>query len=106
MKNLKRIFAVIILSLLVNISFAGGDKGYKVKFKINGISDTIVYLGHHYGDKIFAVDTAKIDESGSGIFQGNKKLDGGIYIVIMPSINSKSFEIIIDKDQNFSLETD
>ncbi len=106
MKNLYKIFGVIILSLIINVSFAGEDKGYKIKFKIKGISDTIVYLGHYYGDKKFAVDTADVNRNGEGVFADPESLEGGIYFIIMPSLSNTFFELIIDKDQYFSFETD
>ena len=106
MKNLSKILGVIILSLIINVSFAGGDKGYKIKFKIKGITDTIVYLGHYYGDKKFAVDTAQVNNKGEGVFSDPESLEGGIYFIIMPSLDNTFFELVVDKDQDFSLETD
>ena len=106
MKNLNKIITVVILSLFVNFSFAGELESYKIKFKINGISDTIVYLGHHYGNKNIVVDTANVDKNGSGVFKGTKKLNGGIYFIVMPSFNNNFFEIVVDKDMDFSFETD
>jgi peroxiredoxin len=80
--------------------------GYKIKVKINGVSDTIAYLGNHYGDKKYAIDTTVIDKNGVGVFQGNKNLEGGIYLVLLPSRGMTYFELLVDNDQDFYLETD
>lgn len=104
---MKKYFFLFLISLLTLSTIAGNSKdNYKIKFKINGIKDTIVYLGHYYGDKKFAVDTANVNSKGEGTFSKNKLLPGGIYFIIMPSMHNTFFEIIIDKDQNFELETD
>jgi peroxiredoxin len=82
----------------------GSAPAYSIKVKINGLKDTVCYLAHYYGDSNSLKDTAKIDSQGKGAFEGKEALPGGIYLVVLPS--KKYFEIMIDKEQNFSLETD
>ena len=77
---------------------------YKIKVKINGLKDTTIRLGHHFGNNKYVVDTAKLNSKGEGMFVGDSLLDGGIYLIITPQLNY--FEIIIDKDQDFSITTD
>jgi len=79
------------------------EEGHRIEVNINGLKNTDLYLGFHYGNKQFLKDTVRLDENGSGVFQGDKKLDQGIYLVITPS--KKYFEILVGKDQHFSLET-
>jgi thiol-disulfide isomerase/thioredoxin len=81
--------------------------GYQIKIQIEGLRDTSVLLGHHFGKKKFVVDTVKVDSKGIGTFRGDSLLHGGIYLVITPSMNY--FEVMIDrnaKDQRFELSTD
>lgn len=99
--SIKLFILVLVLFLANNQAFADG---YKIKVKINGLKDTTVYLGYHFGEKNFVLDTIKIDKKGEGIFKGEKKLERGIYLIILPG--KSFFEIIIDKDQNFYVETD
>jgi thiol-disulfide isomerase/thioredoxin len=49
-------------------------------------------------------DTAVIDKKGYGVFKGKRPLPEGMYIIYLPS--TRYFEMIIGKDQQFSLETD
>src|SRR3972149_8325987 len=100
---MKRFFQFIIL-LLSLVSFTGNDSGYSIKIKIKGLKDTVCYFGNYYGDKQYVRDTAKVDANGNLIFSGKEKLGGGIYLVVLPS--KKYFELIIDKEQTFSMETD
>jgi len=87
-----------------NLSFS---QGYKIKVKVKGINekDTLL-LGHHFADKLYADDTALVDKNGWGTFIGKKKLDGGLYVVIIPKLNRRYFELIMDDQQQFTLETD
>lgn len=117
-KIMKTMFKTVLLALsclfVTNVTMAAGGaakpkttksgNGYKIHVKINGLKDTTMLLGHHFGSKKYVVDTIKLNSKGEGTFQGDSLLDGGIYLVITPSMNY--FEVIIDKDQDFSLSTD
>ena len=83
--------------------FAYGQKGYELKFKVNGLKDTVAYLGYHYGDKQYVSDTVRVDSKGNFTFKGDEPLDGGIYLIVMPS---KSYFEVIVSEQKFSIETE
>ncbi|MCK4661381.1 MAG: DUF5106 domain-containing protein [Bacteroidales bacterium] len=100
MKNIRFLFLLLLISFTINC-FADG---YKIKVHIKGLKDVDLYLGYHFADKKFVVDTIKIDNKGNGIFEGNEPLKKGIYLIVMP--NKTYFEILIDNDQEFSVETD
>ena len=78
---------------------------YELKVKIAGLkqNDTC-FLANYFGDKQYIQDTALIDANGKAVFSGDKKLPGGIYLVIVPG--KKYFEMIVTDDQSFSMETD
>ncbi|MBN2669289.1 MAG: redoxin domain-containing protein [Bacteroidales bacterium] len=100
----KRILLLAILALsLISSTYAGG---HKIKIKIKGVSDTIVYLGNYYADKKYASDTITLDKNGEGVFQGDEPLKGGIYMVLFPSLGMNYFELLVDDEQEFSLESD
>lgn len=100
MKTLK------LLALSLGLLFAGQGfaAGYKIKTQVVGLKDTTLLLGHHFGKKKYVVDTIKVDSKGVGTFTGDTLLNGGIYLVILPSMNY--FEVLIDKDQEFEIKTD
>lgn len=98
----KIVYGLVLFITTSSLSFA--QTGYKLEGKIKGWHDTICFLGNHYGDKKYIKDTTRIDKSGNFVFQGKEKLPGGIYLVIFP--NKVYFEIIVDKEQYFSMETD
>ncbi|HZG01639.1 MAG TPA: thioredoxin-like domain-containing protein [Chitinophagales bacterium] len=98
----KRFFLPLILC---TAAFAAkAQSGYNIKVKFTGLKDTVAYLGNYYGDKQYLQDTSRIDKNGLVVFSGKEKLPGGLYLVVTP--RKTYFEIVVDKEQNFSLETD
>ena len=80
---------------------------YKIKVKIKNLPDKdTLLLAHRFTDKLYADDTTLVDKNGSGTFSKKKKLDGGIYVVIIPALRKQYFEFLIDQSQQFSIETD
>ncbi|MFM8432742.1 MAG: thioredoxin-like domain-containing protein [Bacteroidota bacterium] len=101
----KKLRQLLIIGLsLSSISAFGATPGYDIKVRIVGLQDTECYLGNHYGDKQYVKDTVKVDKDGWMNFKGSESLEGGIYLVILP--NKTYFELLIDKEQRFTIETD
>jgi thiol-disulfide isomerase/thioredoxin len=100
-----KFFKSIVLLLLIQLSVFGQSKSYKITVKLNNYKDKVAYLGNYYGDKKYIQDTCKLENVGDLIvFEGNRSLKQGVYLIITASM--KYFDIIIGEDQTFSLETD
>ena len=99
MKTLVFIISCIIAGSSV---FAGG---YEIKIKVNGLAGKEVYLGYYFADKTYVKDTIHLDQNGAGVFKGEKKLDGGLYFLVLPT-KTIAFEFLVTDVQNFSLTTD
>lgn len=95
---------VTLLALVFVIGAGASAQGYKIKVTINGTSSDTMYLAYHYGEKQYLRDTIISDEKGTGVFQGDTALPGGIYLVVMQ--DKTWFEVIIGEEQEFSLTTD
>ncbi len=80
------------------------QEGYQIEVTVEGFTADTAYLANHFGDKQYITDTTTVQE-GSFVFSGSESLPGGIYLVVLPPSNNY-FEIILDKDQYFSLSTD
>lgn len=96
----------LLFALVTFMTLCAYTQEYEIKLKIHGVKDSVVYLGHHFGEKKLVVDTARINSNGEAVFSGNKKLAKGIYLIVMPSRNMTYFEILIGEQQKFSVETD
>src|SRR4030042_6586557 len=101
MFNLRTFVVFFILTLF---SIPSKSQGYDIKIQVNGLSDSTVILGHYLSKSMYPDDTARLDNKGAGVFKSIKKLQGGIYIVLLP--NSSYFEIIMGDDQSYSIEAD
>src|SRR3954470_11318832 len=101
MKN-KLLFCLGLIGLLIS-NYSIASSGYEIKVHINGLSDSAIYLGNHYGDKQYVRDTMKVDKNGWATFSGKDSLPGGIYLIVLPG--KTYFEIIVN-EQKFTIETD
>ena len=104
MNILKFKLLIIVFASTFISSFAGNDSGYNIKIKLNGIKDSLCYLANYFGDKQYIKDSARSDASGIYVFKGTEKLPGGIYLFVFPG--RKFFEMVVDKEQDFTMETD
>lgn len=96
----KRLFTLLVALLSGSAVFS---QGYDIKVHIDGLADSTVYLGYYFGDKQYVKDTLILDNKANGTFKGDKKLDGGIYFILVPG--NTIFELMIDQEQAFSIST-
>jgi len=95
-----------LLFFIIGLFIAGsslGQSGYKFDFKIKGLKDTTVYLGHYKGENTFIRDTAKVNGQGVFLFSGKQTLGQGVYFLVMAK--TRVFEFVVGADQQFTLET-
>ena len=76
-------------------------ENYKIEITIKGNENSIITIGYHLGDKQYIKDTITTDSKGYGIYSGDEILEQGLYIILLP--DNRYFDIIIDKDQQFSI---
>lgn len=79
--------------------------GYQIKVSFKPFKNQYIYLGHYFGRSYPIIDSAKLNDKGEAIFKGTKKLQGGIYLIGYPN-KTGFFEILVDKQQNFSVIAD
>ncbi|MET0638233.1 MAG: thioredoxin-like domain-containing protein [Chitinophagaceae bacterium] len=94
-----------LLPALLAGLIASAQNGYEIKVTLKPFANQTVYLGHYSGKQYPIIDSVRLDAASTGVFKGSKKLGGGIYLVAYPSKN-KFLEILIDKQQHFSLIAD
>ncbi len=104
-----RILYKNILPVLFFVSsfnaFAGPPEGHEIKVIVKGFKEgSTCILGNYYGDKQYIKDSAKVGPKGEMLFKGNDKYPQGVYFILPDS--KKYFDIIMDADQHFTIETD
>lgn len=97
-------FTAAILSVFLPVALFA-QNGYEIKVTLKPFKNQYIYLGHYYGKQLPIVDSVKLNEKSEGVFKGSKKLGGGIYLIGYPD-RAHNFEILIDKNQTFSVLAD
>jgi peroxiredoxin len=96
-------FLIAALCLINTTVYA---QNYAISGKIRGLKNERLILAHYFGaTQYFTKDTAQTDSSGRFVFDGSKPLSEGLYLVVNAK-GKQLFELIIDKNQTFSFETD
>jgi thiol-disulfide isomerase/thioredoxin len=101
---MKRI-ALLIAAGFVFLQGVHAQKGYQISISFKPFRNQFIYLGYHYGNSKPITDSVKLDANCKGVFKGKEKLKPGIYLIGYPGKRSY-FEILIEKNQYFSIEAD
>lgn len=91
------------LLLLVHSVLWAQDKSYSFNFKIKGLQDSLVYLCHYDGGRLFFNDTTTVNKKGEFSFKGKKEKLHGIYAVLLAN-KQDYFEIVVTEPQ-ISMQT-
>lgn len=93
--------AILMMSCLVAVA----QSGYNISITLKPYKNTWVYLGYYYGKVKALADSALLDAGSRGVFKGKEPLPGGIYFIVSPR-KEILFELLIDKQQQFSVSAD
>ena len=98
---------ISIIALLFLSSLATHAKnGYKVEVNFKqDVSDSIVYLAHYFAKNlptIYKMDSAKVVNKRTAVFERKDSVLGGIYMVIY-NHNGKLSEFLLDNGNHFSM---
>jgi thiol-disulfide isomerase/thioredoxin len=101
---MKRIFSLLFFLNSAIILFAQTNE-FELKVTFKPFKRQFIYLGYHYGKQKPIVDSVFLDDNSTGIFRRAKKMEKGVYLIGYPN-KAGYFEVLIDKDQKFSVSTD
>ncbi len=99
MKKLS-LFPVLLLA-----TFLFAQNGYQIKVTLKPFKNEYIYLGHYSGKQYPVVDSVLLNDKSEGVLNGPKELGGGIYLLVYPT-KDKFLELLIDKQQQFSIIAD
>lgn len=100
---MKKLVSLACLSILTILAKA--QNGYNIPVTLKPYKNTYIYLGYHYGKMKALQDSVLLDENSTGVFKGKEPLPGGIYFIVSPR-KEILFELLIDKQQQFSIKAD
>ncbi|MBC8034420.1 MAG: DUF5106 domain-containing protein [Chitinophagaceae bacterium] len=101
---MKQFFLALVL---LSLAFVAGaqNTGYSIPVTLKPYKNQYVYLGYYYGKLKALADSALLNDKSEGVFKGTRQLPGGIYFLVSPS-KSILFELLLDKQQKFSIKAD
>ncbi|MFP4065448.1 MAG: DUF4369 domain-containing protein [Bacteroidales bacterium] len=99
---MKQLFIVTVLMALTLNAFP--DDGYRISVHFEGQRESECYLAYHYGNRQYLKDTADINQEGLAVFEGENRLQAGIYLLVLP--DQQNMEVIIDRNQDFVIHAD
>ncbi len=93
---MKKIFSTLLF-LILGLNLIS-QKTYTIQVKINGLKDSLAYLGTYTGKNLYFYDTAVVNKDGSFTFV-NEDMPHGVYAII-PSMNPpKYFDILVNETE-------
>ena len=102
---MKKLFFPLMLCLFLSMTDNAFAQGYNIKITVDKMPGKKIILANYFEGKVYAVDTAYLDNKGVGYFQDSKKkLARGMYLLLFS--NSNYFDLIMGDTQNFSIKSD
>jgi len=83
---------------------AVAQEGYQINFHVKELKDTTVFLGYYFGEGTFIKDTARADRTGHFSFSGSKRLEKGVYFLVMGKLKAFEPGFLVYQNQHFSME--
>jgi hypothetical protein len=96
---------LLLSGIFITAHLCAQTTGYSIGITLKPFKNQYVYLGYYYGKIKALADSAMLNANSTGLFKGKTKLNGGIYFVVSPR-KEILFEVLIDKQQNFSIQAD
>ena len=100
---MKRIITLVSIFLCPFLLM--GQDAYRIRITFKPYRNQYIYLGHYFGKSYPVIDSVRLDETGTGVFKGTKKLNGGIYLIGYQD-RTRYFEVLIDTQQTFAMVVD
>jgi len=95
-----------LITIFLSITFLSVNaQSYKVTLQAPQYKSGIAYLTYHMGKNLNIEDSAAVSNSGIAIFQAKRKLQPGIYAMVLPG-KSKLVDFFVDKEQVISVKID
>ena len=100
---MKQSFLLVFMCCVGMLAMA--QTGYRIPVVLKPYKNQYVYLGYYYGKLKALADSVLLDGNSSGSLAGKEKLPGGIYFLVSPR-KEILFEVLLDKQQHFSITAD
>ena len=89
---------ILIILTILSLGTAASAQKYSFTFKTDKATDSVMYLGQHFRDKLIILDTAKV-EKGVVRFDGTRQWKRGVYVLIDQTKNKGVLDFMVDDSQ-------
>lgn len=97
---------LIVLALTVAAGLSAGAQQYKMEFRLEGVTDSVLYIARHFRDQLQVVDSARAGKAGSYVFKGKKNWNRGIYALVHQDREKSIGDFAIDDSRQFTISAD
>lgn len=100
------VFSFFLSSWLSSVSASAlTSGGYRIEVTLQHYQGDSLFLGYYFGKAQYLKDTALL-EKGKYVFQGEGKLEPGVYLIVIPPDNKFIHVLVSDDEQKFSASVD
>lgn len=106
MNHIRHTFILTLLLSLFQSTFAQTaeteKRPYRIEITVEGLEDSVAYLGYYMGNKRYVLDTTSIIEQGNMVFENKKSIKTGVYFLYT---GSYTMDFLVDRSLDFKLST-
>lgn len=99
---MKKLITTLVIGLLIGLE-ASAQSGYRIEAKFAGMTGGECKLVFHYGEQMFVAKDGRIDQEGKVVFESEKPLERGLYLLAFPR---RVVEVFVGDEQRFSVSVD
>ena len=101
--KLLRTFLFAVFAL-ISMGIQAQTPGYHIEIACPSCHQDTIFLGNHYGNNQYYRDTAYLIQDTFYVFEGNKPLEPGVYLLIIPPNPPRIIQFIVNEnEQEFAL---
>ena len=95
----------ITIILLLGLAIGAGAQRYSFTFRLDGCSDTMLYIGRYYRDAVTPMDSARL-KGGAYLFSGKRHWERGMYALMRQDRKTVVNDFCIDGSMKFAISGD
>ena len=96
---------VLTYAIMLTLGLTSMAQQYSFTFKLDGSTDTVIYIGRHYRDEVRLMDSAQL-KNGSYVFAGKKQWPRGIYALVHQDRTKQIADFTVDGSLKFTITAD
>lgn len=97
---------ILLLTFILGATLYADAQQYKITFKLDGVADSVLYIGRHFRDRFIIDDSAHVGKDGSFVFKGKRTWPRGIYALVHQDREKAIGDFTIDDSRKFSIAAD